>query len=159
MRTNFPQENGNLATVLKDSPNISQGFGDENAQIMKYPKRLRHRGKGKVLVTIYKRPDCYRLYWRARVDGKPRSRFKDLSSYSAAKREGDKVISDLVKGSEASKLTPGQASDALSTFEGLQRFYQSAGRRISLREAVSTCCEALGKPNGLRHAFCTYHFA
>jgi hypothetical protein len=43
MRTIFTKENGNLATIPKDSQNISEGFGDENEQIVKYPKRLRHR--------------------------------------------------------------------------------------------------------------------
>jgi hypothetical protein len=46
MRTIFTEENGDLQTAPKDSPNISEGFGDENEQIVKYPKRLRLRGKG-----------------------------------------------------------------------------------------------------------------
>jgi hypothetical protein len=135
MRTNFPQENGESATSTKDSPNILEALGDESEQNVKFPKRLRHRGKGKVLATIYRRPDCYRLYWRARVDGKPKSRFKDFPTYSAAKRAADKTVTDLAKGSEVPKLTPGQASDALAAVEGLQRFYQATGRRMSLRES------------------------
>ena len=125
-----------------------EALGDESEQNVKFPKRLRHRGKGKVLATIYRRPDCYRLYWRARVDGKPRSRFKDFPTYSAAKRAADKTVTDLAKGSEVPKLTPGQASDALAAIEGLQRFYQATGRRMSLREVVGGCCEALGKLHG-----------
>jgi integrase len=82
------------------------------------------------------------------VDGKPRSRFKDFPSYSAAKRQGDKVVADLAKGAEAAKLTPGQASDALAAFGVLQRFYESTGRRMSLRETVATCCEAVGRLHG-----------
>jgi hypothetical protein len=58
MRTMFPVENGELATVPKDSPNILGQLDNENEQAVKFPKRLRHRGKGKVLATIYKRPDC-----------------------------------------------------------------------------------------------------
>ena len=77
---------------------------------MKFPKRLRHRGKSKVLATIYKRPDCYRVYWRLRVDGKPKSRLQDFATYSAAKRAGDKVVTDLAKG-QATVLSPGQASE------------------------------------------------
>ena len=125
-----------------------EGFGGESEQNVKFPKRLRHRGKGKVLATIYKRPDCYRLYWRVRVDGKPCSRFKDLPSYSAAKRAADKTVTDLAKGSEVPKLTAGQASDALASLEVLQRHYQATGRRMSLRETVSCCCEALRKLHG-----------
>ena len=76
----------------------------ESEQNVKFPKRLRHRGKGKVLATIYKRPDCYRLYWRARVDGKPKSRMKDCKSYAEAKREGDKVVIRVVNESSTFKM-------------------------------------------------------
>jgi hypothetical protein len=134
--------------VPKDSPNISSELEGESEQVVKYPKRLRHKGKGKVLATIYKRSDCYRLYWRARVDGKPRSRFKDFGTYSAAKREGDKVVADLVKNSQAARLSPGQAADAVASLERLQGFYQSTGRKISLLSAVSEYCEAAGKLSG-----------
>jgi hypothetical protein len=62
-------------------------LGGESERNVKFPKRLRHRGKGKVLATIYKRPDFYWVYLRARVDGKPRSQMKDFATYSAAKPE------------------------------------------------------------------------
>ena len=114
---------------------------------MKFPKRLRHKGKGKVLATIYKRPDAYRLYWRCRVDGKPVSRMKDFRTYSAAKREGDKVVASKAKGT-ASPLSPGQTADARNALEELQRHYQRTGKHVSLRFAVSEYCEAVGKLNG-----------
>jgi integrase len=148
MRTIFTQENGESATVTKDSPNIPGQLESESEQDVKYPKRLRHHGKGKVLATIYKRPDFYRLYWRARVDGKPRSQFQDFPTYSEAKRKGDKVVADLVKGSQAAALSPGQARDALTALERLQAFYQSTGRRVSLLAAVSEFAEAAGKLHG-----------
>ena len=113
-------------------------------QQVKFPKRLRHRGKGKVLATIYKQSGIYRLYWRARVDGKPKSRMRDFKTYAEAKREGDKVIADLAMG-RTSALSPGQAADALNALEELQRFYQATGRRISIRSAVGAYCEALRK--------------
>ena len=50
-----------MALNTKDSPNISGELESENEQGVKFPKRLRHRGKGRVLATIYKRPDGYRL--------------------------------------------------------------------------------------------------
>jgi len=81
----------------------------ESERDVKFPKRLRHRGKGKVLATIYKRPDFYRLYWRARVDGKPKSQMKDFPTYSKAKREGDAVVAAKAKGT-AMPLSPGQVS-------------------------------------------------
>jgi len=137
-----------LATAPKDSPNISGELGGENEQNVKYPKRLRHRGKGKVWATIYKRPGYYRLYWRARVDGKPRSQFQDFPTYSAAKRKGDKVVADLAKGSQAAALSPGQARDALAALERVQGFYVSTGRRVSLLAGISEYCEAAAKLHG-----------
>ncbi len=114
---------------------------------MKFPKRLRHRGKGKVLATIYKQSGGYRLYWRERVDGKPKSRMKDFPTYSEAKREGDKVVSAKAKGA-VMPLSPGQTSDAMAAIEDLQRFYQATGKRISVRFAVGVYCEAARKLNG-----------
>ena len=66
-----------------------------------------------MLATIYRFSDSYRLYWRARVDGKPKSRMKDFKSYAEAKREGDKVAADLAKG-KATGLSPGQTSEKLN---------------------------------------------
>jgi hypothetical protein len=93
---------------------------------VKFPKRLRHKGKGRVLATIYKRPGCYRLYWRARIDGKPKSLMTDFGTYAEAKREGDKKVAELAKG-KAAGLSPGQAADAQNALEELQRFYQASG--------------------------------
>src|SRR6267142_532437 len=106
----FPVENDGLSAVTKDPPNIPGHLGDESEQNVKFPKRLRYRGKGKVLCTIYKRADCYRVYWRARVDGKPVSRFKDFGAYAESKREADKIVTGLVKGSQVAALSPGQAA-------------------------------------------------
>ena len=93
-------ENDSTGDAPKDSPNISDGFGGEEEQNLKFPKRLRHNARGKVLATIYKRPQHpqYRLYWRARVDGKARSRMKNFAAYSEAKRAADKVVVDVAKG-------------------------------------------------------------
>jgi integrase len=130
-----------LATATKDSPNISWQLGSEDQTKVKFPKRLRYRGKGKVLATIYKRKNCYRLYWRARVEGKPKSLFKDFAGYSAAKQAGDKVIADLVKNAPAAGLLPGQVSDAGAAFERLRDFFRSTGKRVTLLGAVSEYCE------------------
>jgi integrase len=66
---------------------------------------------------------------------------KDFQTYSAAKREGDKVVSDLVKGT-ATPLSPGQASRAAAAIERLQRFYEATGQRVSILEAVDHYCNA-----------------
>jgi len=133
--------------VAKLSPNIPAELGDEGN--MKFPKKLKHRGK--VLATIYgkrKGRDYYRLYWRVRQGGKARSRMRDFRTYSEAKREGDKLVADLGKGSQVTALTPGQANDALAALERLQGFYQSTGRRVSLLAGISEYCEAAEKLGG-----------
>jgi integrase len=114
---------------------------------VKFPKRLRHRGKGKVLATIYRMPGGYRLYWRERVAGKPKSRMKDFARYGAAKREGDRVVAAKAKG-DAMPLSPGQIADAQNALEELQRFYQATGKGLSLSFAVGAYCEAAQKLNG-----------
>jgi integrase len=122
--------------------------GESEQNIVKFPKRLRHHGKGKVFATIYERPDGYRLYWRARVDGRPRSRFKDFTTYTAAKKEGDKVVEDLHKGAQAARLSPGQVTDALAALECLRGFYGPTGRQVSIIGAVSQYCDAARKLAG-----------
>jgi len=56
---------------------------------LKFPKRLRYKGKGKVLAVIYKRPahPPYRLYWRATTlneagQSQRKSHTKDFATYS-----------------------------------------------------------------------------
>jgi hypothetical protein len=114
---------------------------------VKFPKRLRHKGKGRVLATIYKTPDAYRLYWRARVDGKPKSQIKNFTTYAAAKREGDKLVANLAKG-KAALISPSQIADAANALEELQRYYQATGKRVSIRFAVGEWCESSRKLDG-----------
>lgn len=123
---------------------------------MKFPKRLRRQGK--VLATIYgKRPGrpCYRLYWRIQTpDGKPRSWMKDFGAYAEAKREGDKLVSDLARGSTVTALTPGQARDALESLEASRKSHQSprvpvGGRfKCSSASTASSPLPHLGRGTG-----------
>ncbi len=76
------------------------------------------------------------------------SRVKDCATYSEAKREGDKVVGDLVKSSQAAVLSPGQTSDALAALQRLQRFYRDTGQRVSLLAGISGYCEAVARLNG-----------
>jgi integrase len=122
-------------------------LGNESGENVKFPKRLRHRGKGKVLATIYKQPHGYRLYWRERVDGKPKSRMKDFLTYSEAKREGDKVVAAKAKGA-VMPLSPGQVSKAVAALERLDRFFLETGRRVSLLEGIEHFCAASAKLHG-----------
>jgi integrase len=147
---NFPRETEEKLQGPKDSLNISEELAGESEQNVKFPKRLRYRGKGKPLATIYKRPDQsqpYRLYWRARVDGKPKTRFKDFGTYSAAKRAGDKVVEERSKASQALFLSPGQTNDALAAMERLRSYYAATGRRVSLLSGISQYCESAAKLN------------
>ena len=134
-----------METAPQVSPNILGQLEGESEQDVKFPKRLRHNGKGRVLATIYKRRGGYRIYWRARgADGKPRSMIKECVSYAAAKRAADITVAGLSKG-KALTLTPGQANDARAAFERLQNFYQSSGKRVSMLAGISEYCEAAGK--------------
>jgi integrase len=115
---------------------------------VKFPKRLRYRRQGKAWATIYKSDNPtqpYNLYWRVRVDGKPRSRFKSFSTYSAAKKAGDKIVADLATGALAATLSPGQASDARLALDTLNKFYVDTGKRVSLHEAAARFVAATRK--------------
>jgi len=131
--------NESAESDCKHSANLLGALEAESEQQVKFPKRLRHRGKGKVLATIYKTPAGYRLYWRQRVDGKRKSQMKLFGNYASAKREGDSVIADLAKGT-ATVLSPGQTADAQNAIEELQRYFQATGKRVSIRDAVGQFC-------------------
>jgi hypothetical protein len=97
----FPNEIGDSAVHPKETQKVSGHLEDESEQTVNFPKRLRYKGKGKVLATIYKRPHCYQLYWRQRdAHSKLKSWFKDFTTYSAAKKHGDTVVADLAKGKQ-----------------------------------------------------------
>jgi integrase len=112
---------------------------------VKYPMKLKYRGR--VLATIYgktaSRP--YRLYWRVNRQ----TRIKEFQRYGDAKREGDRLVQELAKGSQVTALTPKQAGDAIAAFQRLDAFFQATGRRISLLAGISEYCEAAQKlPDG-----------
>jgi integrase len=111
---------------------------------VKYPKRIKHRGR--VLATIYK-PKSYPLYRVAwHVAG--RRRMASFPSYSLAKRHADGLVKDLAKGSQVTALHPAQARDALAALERLADFYRATGRRVSLLAGISEFVEASTKLNG-----------
>lgn len=151
--TIFTKEISENGDATQENPNISGQIEAETERDVKFPKRLRQNGKGKVWATIYLRPEHprYRLYWRATIDGKKATRTKDFATYSAAKKAGDDVVKELAKGLDSAKLTPGQASDALAAFEGLQRHYHATGDKLSLRAVVAEHCEALAKLKASGH--------
>ena len=105
-----------------------------------WPKKLKHRNK--VLARIY--PKCkghgsYRLAWT--VGGK--RQMKSFATYSEAKKAGDKMVSEMAKGSQVAQLTAGQAADALTAFEHLRTLYASTGKRFSLSAAVGGWCDVI----------------
>jgi site-specific recombinase XerD len=100
---------------------------------VKFPKIVRHR---KAECKIYgKKSDYpfYRVAWY--VTGQ--RRVKQFATYSKAKDFADGLVKDLAQGSQATALTPKQATDALAAFERLKGFYQQTGRSVSLLGAVS----------------------
>ena len=141
MRTIFPQqneENGSPDTVpTQETPELAK---------VKFPKRIRHRGK--VLATIYakcKGRASYRLAWQVAGQRKMAS----FATYALAKHHADTLVKNLAKGSQVTALHPAQARDALAAFGRLADYYAATGRRVSLLGAVSEFVEVCGKlPDG-----------
>jgi integrase len=109
---------------------------------VKFPRRLRHNDRGKVLANLYKRRDGYRVGWRVTdTDGKRVGRVKDFVRYAEALRFGRGLVKDLAKGRMV--LTPLQAKGAAAAFDLLQGFYGETGKRVPLLECVTAYCGAL----------------
>jgi hypothetical protein len=104
--------------------NISDG---ENEEQVNSREKLRDKD-GKVRATIYKTSAGYRLYWRQRVDGKPKSQMMPFPTKAQARKKGKSVVADLAKGKTIA-LTPAQVADAQNAIEELQRLYQTTGKR------------------------------
>jgi integrase len=141
MRTNFPQE---IEVSGVPDTALTQITAEIEGANVKYPKRIKFRGK--TLATIYK-PNSYpryRVAWR--VAGK--RHLASFASYSLAKKHADGLVKDLDKGSQVTALNPAQARDALAALERLTDFYQKTGRRVSLLAGISEFVEASAKLNG-----------
>jgi len=142
MRTSFPQENGEIGVAPQLSPSVSDGLDGESERNMRFPIRLRYKGKGKVLVVLYRRRDGYRVYWRYGPKKARQSRAKDFVHYGAAKREADKMVVSLASGSKVADLSPGQAASAQSALEELQRFKLATGKDVSIQYGIGEYCQA-----------------
>jgi len=95
-------ENDEFSAAPEDSLSISGEFLAQSESNVKLPKKRRFNNRGRSLATICKRLDGYRLHWRQRgADGKPASRFKEFSTYTAAKQQGEKVVADVAKSKAA----------------------------------------------------------
>jgi hypothetical protein len=115
---------------------------------MSLPLRLRLRGKGPTLPTIYLGTNCDVVYWRATVDGRRRTQFKQFRLFADARRHADSTVRDLTKGPAAAASTAWQANDAWAAIERLRRFYVDTGVSVSLLEASSAYAGASTKPGG-----------
>ena len=132
--TNFAKENDELETAPQVSPNILGQLEGESEQDVKFPKRLRHNGKGRVLATIYKRPGGYRIYWRARgADGRPRSMIKECVSYAARQGRGGRRQAQSPRPSrlpERQAVVQANADDPGGRLPRVCRSVQAAGRGV-----------------------------
>jgi hypothetical protein len=123
-RTSFPQQIESSGAPDTDLTQETPESGNE----VKFPKRIKHRGR--VLATVYGRTKKYgyRVAWN--VAGQRRmQRFK---TYSDAKKHADDLVRDLAKGGQLSALTPAQARDALAALQCLETYRHNTGRAVSL---------------------------
>ena len=136
----------------KEKQNILGGLDEPKEASMKFPKKLRYKDRGRVLARIYKSSDNpaqpFNVYWRVRVDGKPRSRFKSFAKYGAALKFANERVAEIATGKLSATLSPKQVTDALAAIERLQTHFQATGRRFSLVASVSQFCEADAKGEG-----------
>jgi hypothetical protein len=124
---------------------------DDNEANVKFPKRLRFKGKGAVFVTIYRNDNAsrpYNVYWREPhpETGKPRSNLKSFATYSAASKFGKQKVNELAEHKPTLSLK--QTQDAYNAFKRLGAHFKTTGRHISLLAGISQICEADLKLNG-----------
>jgi integrase len=116
---------------------------------VKYPLRLRHNNKGRVLMTIYRRPGGYRVYWRSRgPDGRPMSEAKEFRLYVEAKTFADGKLPKLAaaaKGKLSATLPERQVADARVAFGIVQRFYEDTGESLTLSAVATRYCDSARK--------------
>jgi integrase len=118
------------------------------ARVVKFPKRVKHRQKE--LATIYGKSKVYSFYrvcWRVNGRRKMKS-FPNYGGDDGALTFAEKLVPDLYKGSQITALSPSQANDALAALEILDSYYQSTGKRASLRAAVGDYVENAKKIQG-----------
>jgi len=128
---------------------LTQKTPDSGEEIVsKWPVKVKHRQR--TLAKIY-RPcqgrSSYRLTWTAAGRRQMKS-FAHYTGPDGAKQYAKTLVKELAKGSQASALSPGQASDALAGLELLQAFYQATTKRVSLRQVCAEHCEAARKLHG-----------
>jgi integrase len=114
----------------------------------KWPKKVKHRKK--VLAKVYrpcKGRGSYRVTWYAAGNRQMKS-FSTYAGKDGAKEFADELVKELANGSQAPLLTSGQAGDALGALELLQDFYQSTGKRVTLRAGIAEYVEAAKKLHG-----------
>ena len=151
MRTTFPIGNGELVpadTALTQKKDVQAG---ESEADVKFPKSIRHNGKGQVWAKIYAKSKSYPLYrvtWSVKVNGKSRRIVKAFATYTDAKRHADARAKEPAAGSRVTALTPAQADDALAAFDRLNAFYVATGRKLSVNAVVSEYVESALKVPG-----------
>jgi hypothetical protein len=103
------------------------GLDNQDEASMKFPRRLRHKGQGKVWARIYKSKNTGRfvLYWRADVNGKRKQLLKEFRLYSEALKFGKQKVTELATGKLSSTLSPTQIANAVAAFTRLQAFKRS----------------------------------
>ena len=111
---------------------------------MRFPVTIRHRA---CKVKIYG-PGGKFAYYRIAYATTGKRRMQTFAAYSDAKAAAERIVRELVDGSQAAVLSASQSRDALAALERLESFRQSTGRAISLLAAASELVESLGKLHG-----------
>ncbi|MBM3729085.1 MAG: hypothetical protein FJW40_27130 [Acidobacteria bacterium] len=111
----------------------------------KWPKKVQHRGK--VLAKIYRSDGRagYRVAWQASEGRRMMKSFATYGGPAGALSFAEARVKELAAGSDAAKLTPKQAREALAIRDALDTFHRKTGRAITPLQAVSGYIEAVQK--------------
>jgi len=113
--------------------------------VSKWPKKVQHRGK--VLAKIYRSDGRagYRVAWQASEGRRMMKSFATYGGPAGALSFAEARVKELAAGSDAAKLTPKQAREALAIRDALDTFHRKTGRAITPLQAVSGYIEAVQK--------------
>jgi integrase len=102
---------------------------------VKFPKKIKHRGK--VLAKIYRSSGRagYRVSWSAGGERQLRS-FSRYAGSGGAAQFAENLVKQLAAGSDAARLSHEEARETLAIRDAIESFRHSTGREISASQAI-----------------------